>query len=55
MKIKLIKSVIGTNKRVRGIVKALGFKRTNQVIEIKENPATKGMVEKIKHMLEVQK
>lgn len=53
MKVKLIKSPIGTKPVHKKNVEALGFKRLNQIIEIDDNPVNRGKLNKIKHMIEV--
>jgi large subunit ribosomal protein L30 len=53
MKIKLIRSTIGQNARVRETVKSLGFKRLQQVREVKDHPSVLGMVKKVQHMVQI--
>jgi large subunit ribosomal protein L30 len=53
MKIKLVKSPIGNNARIRATIKTLGFKKLNQTIEVKDDPCVIGKVNKVKHMLEI--
>ena len=55
VKIKLVKSLIGCSEAQRKVVKALGLSKTNQVVEHAENPTIMGMVNKISHLLEVEK
>ncbi|MFO8033207.1 MAG: 50S ribosomal protein L30 [Desulfohalobiaceae bacterium] len=54
MKIKLIKSTIGATPKQRRNLQALGLKKLNQVKEIPDNPAIRGQVRKVNHMLEVK-
>lgn len=53
VKIKLIRSPIGYNPKIRKTVSALGFSKMHQVLEKKKNPAVLGMVKKIEFMLEI--
>lgn len=53
MKIKLIRSRIGSSPKQRKILAALGLKKVGQVREVKDNAAMRGMVAKIPHMVEV--
>lgn len=54
LKIKLIRSVIGCSKKQCLIVKALGLRRTNQVVEQYETPIIQGMIQKVAHLLTVE-
>lgn len=54
LKIKLVKSIIGRNKDQIDTVKALGLKKIHSVVEHEDNPAIKGMVRKVIHLIEVE-
>ena len=51
--IKLIKSVIGTLPKQRKTLEALGLKKVGQGVEQTNNPQTKGMIDIVKHLVEV--
>jgi len=53
IKIKLVKSLIGTPEKHIKIVRALGLKKTNHVVEHDESPVIMGMVKKIPHLVEI--
>ena len=53
IRIKQIKSSLGYTKDQIGTVKALGLKRLNQEIEINDNPVSRGMIFKVKHLVKV--
>ena len=53
LRIKLVKSPIGNVPRNRATVAALGLRKVNQVVEHADTPMIRGMVHKVKHMLEV--
>ena len=53
MKIKLVRSQIGSTPKQRKVLAALGLKKVGQVKEVKDNAAMRGMVAKIPHMVEV--
>jgi len=55
IKIKLVKSLIGCPEAQRKVAKALGFSKTNQVVEHNESATIMGMVNKISHLVEVEK
>ena len=51
--IKQIKSGIGYKKKTKETLKALGLRKMNQTIEKNDNPAIRGMIDKISHLLKV--
>ncbi len=53
IKIKLVKSPICTPEKHKVIVRALGLKRMNQVVERPDNPSFRGMVAKVPHLLQI--
>ncbi len=53
IKIKLVRSAIGYNESQKRTVKALGLTRLHQVVERPDNPAVRGMVNAIQHLVEV--
>lgn len=55
IKIKLVKSGIGRPERQKRTLQALGFRKLNQVIEKEATPQVLGMVEKIAHLITVEK
>lgn len=55
VKIKLVKSLIGSSEAQRRVVKALGFTKKDQIVEHSETPIIMGMVNKVSHLLEVIK
>jgi large subunit ribosomal protein L30 len=54
LRIKLIRSPIGYAKRQKRTIRALGLRRINQVVEKPDNGATRGMVEKVAHLVECE-
>ena len=51
--IELVRSVIGTTKRQREIVKGLGLRRVRHTVERQNTPEVRGMVVKVAHLLKV--
>jgi large subunit ribosomal protein L30 len=51
--VKLIKSTIGCTKKQRECVKALGLRRINSTKQLVDNPCTRGLVNKVNHLVEV--
>ncbi len=53
IKIQLVRSAINRTQRQKDTVKALGFKKLNQIIEKESTPQILGMVSKIQHLVKV--
>lgn len=51
IKLKLVKSGIDRPERQKRTLKALGFRKLNQVIEKEATPQILGMFEKVKHLV----
>ncbi len=51
--IKYYRSSIGRPERQKKILRSLGLKKLNQVIERPDNPATRGVVAKIPHLIKI--
>lgn len=53
IKIKQVKSAIKRPADQKATIKALGFRRLNQVLEKEVTPQIMGMVNKVKHLIQV--
>jgi large subunit ribosomal protein L30 len=53
IKIKQVKSGIDRPERQKRTLKALGFSRMNQVVEVEHTPQIQGMIRKVNHLVEV--
>ena len=54
VKIKWIRSFIGCPVDMRQTIRGLGFRRMQQVVERNDTPAVRGMIHKVRHLVEVQ-
>ncbi|MEO0254094.1 MAG: 50S ribosomal protein L30 [candidate division WOR-3 bacterium] len=54
LKIKQIKSRIGANWRAKRTLLALGLKKIGQVVIKKDTPQIRGMIDKVKYLVEVE-
>jgi large subunit ribosomal protein L30 len=54
VKITLVKSTIGFGKKQAAVVEGLGLRRINHTIEVADTPSIRGMMHKIRHLIEVQ-
>ena len=53
IKIKQVKSAIRRPAVQKATVKALGFRKLNQVVEKEVTPQILGMIKKVQHLVEV--
>ena len=54
VKITLVKSAIGFDKKQKQVVEGLGLRRLNHTVELADTPATRGMILKVRHLVEVK-
>ena len=54
LKITLVKSPIGAIPKQRATVVAMGLKKLNQTVELPDNAATKGMIQRVNHLVKVE-
>lgn len=54
LRITLVRSSIGYSIRQKRTVKALGLSRMNQMVEHPDNPAVRGMIAKVPHLVQVE-
>ncbi|HDR90785.1 MAG TPA: 50S ribosomal protein L30 [candidate division Zixibacteria bacterium] len=54
VRITLTRSPIGYNKRQKATVKGLGLKKIRQTVEHDATESIKGMIYKIRHLVEVE-
>ncbi len=54
LQIKLVRSPIGYSARQKRTVHAMGLRKMNQVVVLPDNPAVRGMVSKVPHLVQVE-
>jgi large subunit ribosomal protein L30 len=54
LKITQVRSAIGLPKDQKATVRALGLKRMHDTVEQADTPVIRGMIFKIKHLVEVE-
>ena len=54
LKITQVKSKNGATKRQIANLESLGIHRLHQTVEVELTPVTKGMVEKVRHLVNVE-
>ena len=50
-----VKSAIGSPGRIKATLQALGLRGHQRSVVQKDSPAIRGMIEKVKHLVEVEK
>ena len=53
IKIKWTTSFIGCTDDMRATIKGLGFRRMQQTVEREDSPSIRGMIHKVRHLVEV--
>jgi large subunit ribosomal protein L30 len=54
VRVTLVRSPIGYTKDQKKTVLALGLRRIHQTVEHEDNPALRGMIRKVIHLLRVE-
>ncbi len=54
VKVRLVRSLIGTQRRHRLSVRALGLRKTNDVVELQDTPAVRGLINQVIYLLRVE-
>lgn len=54
IRVTLVRSLIGRPPDQRMTVASLGLRRVNQTVEVADNPSTRGMLVKVRHLVVVQ-
>ena len=53
LKVTQIKSKIGGNSAQRNSLRSLGLRRIGHTVDLKDNEQTRGMVHRVRHLVEV--
>ncbi len=54
IRVTLVKSGIGKDKKIRGTLTGLGLTRLNKTVILKNTPAIRGMINKVSFMVKVE-
>ena len=54
VKVTLVKSPIGFNSKQGTVVRSMGLRRIRHTVELKDTPATRGLIHKVRHLVEVE-
>lgn len=53
IKVQQIKSKIGFPKDQKATLQALGLRKISQVVEVEDTPSIRGMIRKVRHLVNV--
>ncbi len=53
LKLKQVRSTNGSDKRQRDTMRSLGLRRIGHEVEIADSPQSRGMIAKVRHLVEV--
>jgi large subunit ribosomal protein L30 len=54
VKVTLTVSPVGFNRTQLTVVRGLGLRRIRHTVELKDTPAARGMIHKVRHLVEVE-
>ncbi len=53
VKVTLVRSTIGFDKRQANVVRGLGLRRRGHTVEVQDVPSIRGMIHKVRHLVRV--
>ena len=54
VKVTLVRSTIGFDRKQAAVVESMGLRRLNHTIEVADTPAMRGMIHKVRHLVTVE-
>jgi large subunit ribosomal protein L30 len=54
VKVTLVKSTIGFDRKQAKVVQGMGLRRIGHSVELADTPATRGMIHKVRHLVTVE-
>jgi large subunit ribosomal protein L30 len=54
LRVKWVRSSIGCPKDQKATIRALGFRKLQQTVEHEDQPAVRGMIRKVMHLVQVE-
>jgi large subunit ribosomal protein L30 len=55
LKITLVKSTIGFDRKQFKVVQSIGLRRIGHTVELADTPETRGMIQKVRHLVTVER
>jgi len=54
LKVTLVKSPVGFERNQLAVVRGMGLRRIRHTVELKDTPAARGMIRKVRHLVVVE-
>jgi large subunit ribosomal protein L30 len=54
IKVTQVRSIIGRPERHRRVLRGMGLGKMNRTVELLDTPEIRGMINKVKHLVEVE-
>jgi large subunit ribosomal protein L30 len=54
VRVTLVRGLIGTRESHRATVRGLGLRRINHTVELEDTPSVRGMINKVRYLLECE-
>jgi large subunit ribosomal protein L30 len=53
IKVTLVRSTIGFDRKQAAVVESMGLRRLNHTVELSDTPSIRGMIHKVRHLVTV--
>ncbi len=53
VKVTLVRSTIGFDRKQAAVVESMGLRRLNHTVELSDTPSVRGMIHKVRHLVTV--
>jgi large subunit ribosomal protein L30 len=53
IRVQQVRSPIGFDRKQREVLKGMGLRRIRQIVELPDNDASRGMIAKVPHLVQV--
>lgn len=53
LKVTQVKSKIGSDQTQLDTLRTLGLRKIGHTVEVKDNPATRGLIHRVRHLIQV--
>jgi large subunit ribosomal protein L30 len=53
LRIRQVRSTIGFNRNQAVVIESMGLRRIGHTVELADTPETRGMIHKVRHLVEV--
>jgi len=54
LRVKYVRSAIGYAQDQKDTIRSLGLRKLQRTVEVEDNPAMRGMINKVRHLVQVE-